>query len=722
MDSEDGSPSLSMIKVPQIIEIGGRYVSSQERHEEAIKRHLTVIVSRNVAIECQLPFVCHNMDEYTRSNPLDKSANPTPYTSLLGEDEVVAYYNTASDLEEMVDRDSLSPEKQKQYDELNQLDREVWRNHVSENEYRKRVARETKIANKEKAAVACRIEKANIQFMTSNEIFRYLSHHIRNHEKNLLEIAHVLSQVNQPIQEATDQFLKMVFCGSSGIGKTDLIRHIALLCGVQRGGEYEKCHISLDFATCLEKGHANIITGPGPGYIGCEEPCLVDRLIDAKDFIQEMEQREEMNEDEKNGRYKKRQRPKIILLEINEMDKGTLNLFTALNGFLNNGCISSHRDRHFVLPPDVFIIMCACSNFADDYFKSLPDATYRAHNRTEASIKIKESMASNGLKEWDIVRLGTVMPFFPINKNDTREIVRFKLREVIAQRGLYVEHIRMSLSMSDDSQDCFVDHLMDNMYTSTGGIRGIIYTMKRQLAFNLTTQREFIEKYIDASVPVPLAKRPMLVFQCVYYENILKANKKQNVTMAALNKDFYLKVRDRSHGMNESNLADCLAIKCDIAYFVLDCDNVIKKKDTLGIHVLAPIPKSTEEVHLSQQMLLKRKIDEDDDDDDDDDDAPTKKKPKKKSLSIEEEEEEEEKQPIQWYDNSKDDIIVTEEECEETTNDNTEDSRPGRPRKSIEGFTYYDTKNKRSRYRCDNRDCRAILEGRRTDKHACKTK
>ena len=678
----------TMIRVPLIREIDGRFVSTQERHEEAIKRHLTVMVSRSVALNCQIPFVCHSMADYCRSNALDKTNNPTPFSSLLEEDELTAFYDRASDFDEMVDRDTLTPEKRREYEALNRLDQELWRNHISETEYRKRVARENRLTQKEEQSVACRVNKVDIQCMTSDEIYRYLSHQIRNHPENLLDIAHILAQVNHSIQKATNRLIKMVFCGSSGIGKTELIRHIAILFGMQEGGEYEKCHIRIDFATCLEKGHANIITGPGPGYIGCEEPCLVDNLIDALEFITMKDAAQQREEEEAVLPNKTtRHRVKVIMLEINEMDKGSPSIFTALNRFLDTGSVSSHRGRHFVLPPDVFLVMCACSNFASDYFCSLPSTTHRVtHDRIEARKKIIEAMSEKGLQEWDIVRLGTLIPFFPIQRNDAREIMLFKLREFIAQKGLYVDHIKMSMSMSEAAQELFIDHLMDNMYTETSGIRHIFYCMKNELTNNLTTQREFLERHIDSSIPVPLAQRPSLHFQCIEYK---EGNASSSLTMVNINRDPALRIRDRSHGMNECHIRECLSYKSDIAFFMLDCDTV-KRKDTIGVHILSPIPK---------KQCNKRRGD------------PIELRPIEKRPRLEQEEEEVE---VQMNQEEEEEVVVREEEV-------IRQSR-GRPRKYIEGFTYYDTRNKRSRHQCDNRNCRKIVDSRRTSKHQCRTK
>lgn len=705
------------IRIPQLQVIDGEYVSSQGRHEETIKRHLTVIVSRNAARNYQIPFVCHSMSEFVPSNPLDKSSNVTPYTSLLDEEEVTTYYNRVAELEEIVSRDSLSPELQAHYDKLNRLDRELWHNHISEGELRQRVANERKRVVKEQARVACHVPIVDIQHMTSKQIRKHLSFHVRNHDRNIMEIAHGLSPISQPIQAGTNLFLKFVFAGSTGIGKTDLINHIAHLCHMQPGGEYRKCHIELNFATCLDKGHANIITGPGPGYAGCDEPCLVDHLLDAVDFLNEKEKEIA----ERGGE----RRVKIIMLEINEMDKGTLSIFTALNSFLNNGHIKSHRNRNFTLPPDVFLIMCACSNFASDYFRSLPP--YAPKNYAEATDKIVAAMKEKGLPEWDIARLGRPIPFFPINKVEAKEIIRFKLRELISKQALYIHRIRMSMSMRDNTQDDFIDHIMDNLYDrNAGNIRQILERLQKEITFNLTTQREFLEENLEVSIPVPLRKRPELVFQRISYEK-LAAISRSNLTMASFLSDAYLKERDRSHDLNESNLSECLAAKCDIAFFVLDCGDIIKKKNNksiIGIHVLSPMPlqpyqEEMEEdkpvIEILKEPILKRKYSSNE-----------KKKRKKKKKEVEEkqeEEEEEEENDIQTeYDWSLTENNNNNTMEEDISSSSERDRGKGRPPKEIDGFTFYeyDRNTRRSRYRCDNPDCRDIVETRRIKTHKCK--
>lgn len=718
VEMEEGVPGTEMIKVPQLIERDGRLVCSQERHEEAIRNHLTVIVSRKVAIEMGIPFVCHTPDEYTPNNPYDKTRNPIPFTSLLDEDEIRGYYNTVNDREEVVDRASLSEETLQQYEELNELDRELSLNGISENEHKRRTRREEDLCTKEKVQVACRVNKVDIRYMSTDDIYRYLSHNIRNNAKNNRDIAHLLAQLNQPIQEATDLLIKMVFCGTTGVGKTELIRHIAILCGIDTR-ESDKRHIRIDFSTCRDRGHANIIMGPGPGYAGYGEPCLVDYLHDALAYINEQEKETAVAMEQLDAvspleamhrRRHEKPRPKVILLEINEMDKGNVSLFTALNQFLDKGCLSSHRGRRFVLPPDVFIVMCACSNFANTYFVSLPVEPGTVYSRRDAQIQIRASMKTKGLKDCDIVRLGIPYPFFPINRNDACEIMRFKLREHIAHKGLYVDHINMCLSMSELSQELFIDYLIAHMYVETEGIRPMVERMKRELTYVMTTHREYLEHHINTTVcPVPLTKRPILLFQSI--------DRETRPSMGSLARHPVLGNRDRSHILNEYNLEDCVQCQTGIGFFVLSLENVLAGNTGVGrpplpsIHVLSAMTRASP-ISVSKRKAVEEIPKE----------ASTK--PDKiarvdDKLSDSEEEPEEEIE-------EQNDIVEEEEEeesgiMEESSVTVTREHKKGRPRKIPEGFEYYDTHNKRSRFRCTNPECRLVVASMKSAvKHKCK--
>lgn len=714
----------SLIRRPQLRLVDGQYISSQQRHEETIKRYLTVIVNRNDAETNKMPFICHYVSEYDRRNPYDKTCHVTPYTSLLSISEIADYYNNVpSQIEDVT---NMSEEKVRDYERLNELDNDVWLNRVPDEVSQKRAKREEKLRAKEKKLIACYVTKEDVQQMDSNEIYRYISYHVRYHDRCVHEISQTLAQLNSPIQRPSDRFIKMVICGTTGIGKSEIVRCIIKLCGMQEGGAYEACKIKLCFHTCLDKSHANIITGSGPAYIGFDQPCLVDRLIKALSFIQTKEA-EEAN----NGNKKKR--AKIILIEIQEIDKGTIDIFTTLNEFLDKGILASHRDpdHPFVLPPDVFLLVCASGNFAKDYFSSLSsgDREDDSHDEegfdlVDAKDEIKRAMLKKGLAECDVSRLGKIFPLFPMSIHNASEILMFKLREFIASDGHYIPRIRMCIQMSQATQEQFVNHMIESSYVKSLGIRQLVERMEDELKYNLTTQREFLAKYLDESLPVPLETRPLLQFQCVQAAKI--------TDMGAIRHIPYLDGRDRSNEANTCKIKDCISQKCDIAYFILTHESI--KNQLHGIHVLTPMKKKSssrekkqttalnqakvvkyekereemvmilgdkttndyEKVLAMDQVLEPLKLD-----------AEITVVHKRKRDHVEEEEEDFGEKPQKKKKNKKKKI------------DHVEQQSTGRPRNEYEGFQFYETKSNRSRYQCNK--CSVVCDTRAIGKHQCKS-
>ena len=334
-------------------------------------------------------------------------------------------------------------------------------------------------------------------------------------------------------------------------------------------------------------------------------------------------------------------------------------------------------------------------------------------------MQIRSAMRAKGLKDCDIMRLGVPYPFFPINRNDAREIMRFKLREHIAQRGLYVHHIQMCLSMSEDSQELFVDHLIENMYVEIEGIRPMVERMKRELTYAMTTHREYLERYIDPAVcMVPLAKRPVLLFQSIDYH--------ERLSLASIARNPYLGERDRSHSLNEYNIEDCIECHANVAFLVLTCDIVNTRKKAIkrlppSVHVLSAISTANP---ASKRKATVITVDQEEAE------RPTKvarlsmsshssgeeeqEYTNEESIQIEQEEEE-----VLTMPDMNEQVEAEEEEEYEATV--LKERKVGRPRKIPDGFEFYDTRNKRSRFRCLKPECRDIensLKG--ALKHTCK--
>ena len=729
-----------LIRIPRLRKVNGHYQSEQEIDEEQMKRRFTCIVNKGLAQRYKLNYVCHHYEDCNPHEPFDRTPHVNPYQFVLTPQERVAY---AESVREYAKKSEIGPVVKANYDRQHELNRKVAKHRITEDERNERYCDEEERRESEKAVVVCPITKRDLQKMDSGEIYRYLSYYVKRHTACVQQVSQILSRINQPIQEATNRIIKMVFCGSSGIGKSELVSRIAVLCRMHMGGEYEACHLKLNFSTCLDKSHANIITGSGPAYIGFDQPCLVDRLCDALEFIQA-----------KASEAANNKRVKLILLNIEEVDKGTSDIFMPLNEFLDRGSITSHRNnKTFVLPPDVFLLVCASGNFASDYFNALPldGDEENVFNPEEAKTAIKEAMLAKGLGECDIVRLGNIIPFFPIRKKHAKEILAFKLKDYIAKNGLYLADIEMCMNMSALDQEAFIDFLIERSYLRKQGIRQLLDRMNEELECNRTAQVEFMRRNLAEYYPHPLNKRPELHFHTIPADKA--------TSMAAVALDAYLDLRDRSNILITDRLQDCIGQKSDIAYFFLDHELL----DLHGIYVLTPMQKNTtvapsDEVPISVEMarlhafekeivsivdsteipeevklevirsyLSAPALVENDDENKSKHEKKAKKHHKDKSKSKKHRDGDKSKSKKKHADaddepkgkkkRKRDNDVEHAAASEKKIKCHDGEKPRGRCRQEFEGFTYYDAKYKRSRYQCDM--CHAIRDTRSIANHKC---
>ena len=573
-----------MIRMPQVVRgEDGTYYASDLLQQEAIKQLLTVSVCKATAQRLNIPHVCHSMETSVPMLVADHTVMIDPYSSIVAPD-IIAHFKPELDAmarQVEVPLADLDPETVKEYSRLCELEGRVYVYKISKRERQRRIAKEQALRVAEGRLAECAMRKTRIETMTSEEILLYLQHRVHHQDASLCEIAKILSRINCPIQEATNRFVKIVVCGGTGLGKSTVMQEIARLCSLQKGRD--RCFIELNFSTCQEKGHANMIVGSPPSYIGHDDKNLVDWLIDALAELQERDVKEaeaEAEEDEQQQQQEQDKRRKVIFIHIDEMDKGSLEMFVALNSFLDTGRLTSIKGATFALPVDVFIVFCASSNFGGDYFNALSDDAVARGNLKEARDAIKQAMRAKGMQDCDITRLGRPIPFFPLRQADAHAILRVKLRQYIARGGNVLPSIQMAMQMSEETQEEFVCYVMQGAYCRDEGIRPLEEDMCQELADNVATQREFIQRNLDEARPLPLKGRPVLHFNCIRY--------RPGLTPALLlENDACLLQRDQTDTFVTRRIQSCLDQQCDVAYFALE--NKEWDRSLVGIHVLTPM-------------------------------------------------------------------------------------------------------------------------------------
>ena len=692
-----------LIRVPQLTQYeNGEYITSHSQHEEAIRLQHTVIVSRVQALAYSLPFVCHSHNEANCHNPFDKTFAINPYSSLVSQETLRDYYEHADLTVPKVRASALPASVVKDYERLNRLDDRLWLRAVPEHEMQARREAEAQARALEQSTVMCPMQKSRIEEMNAAEIYTWLAHRVQHQSASLMDVAKTLSRINSPIQDATNRFIKLIVCGSSGLGKSTVCTEIARLCGLQKSRD--RCFIELNFNTCQEKGHANMIVGSPPSYIGHDDENLVDRLVAAHDEIEEREDGATDGDADPNDEVMVVERPplrkRVIMVHIEELDKGSLEMFVALNGFLESGTLTSIKGRVFTLPRDVFLVLCASSNFAADYFNGLSDTQCRTRDITDARRAIRDAMQSKGLQDCDITRLGRCTPFFPIVYTQAHDIMRLKLRDFIAHGGNCMASIRGAMHMDDTQQDAFIDYLMQGHYCRQEGIRPLEDVMREELEDNASTQREFVARHLDDAVPRPLAARPVLRFECIRY--------REGLTLSQLlSHDACMNRRDRTDIFIEARLQSCLDQCCDIAYFVLEHADFTDRCN--GIHVQTPMKRMVSSLPPPPPPL--REI---------------------ATVGYTDNEEEVEEEVVvataaaaaaaaNMIDESNEPIVNRKRSIlERPVNDDAAIAKPQRKKqkvnkKAVDGFVWDSVINKHAIYRCEA--CDTLVDKRRLDTH-----
>ena len=683
------------VQRPQIRMQDGRYVTSAEMYNDSIKRHLTVSVSLYYAKMFNIPYVRHFYEDQDKSDPLDKTGQQNPYNLILPINQVKEYYDTMREVRANdVEKVPINSPKIAEYKRLEKLDYDLTLYAVNDVKLKERVASEEERCKREKERVVSPMTKSNIYEMTPSEICNFLSHRVRHHNYCVALVAQILAQIkNAPtFNDNSRHIVKFLLSGPSGIGKNLMIRSVRQLCGMQPGGENEKASVKLSFNTATDQSQSNIIVGTGVGYIGFDQPCLVDRMCDALTFIQE-----------KKTTATNQSRNHLIMLEIDEIDKGTNVLFTSLMEFLDRGCITSHKGRVFELPSDVTLLVCSSGNFAASYFNGLPDVTrgdeqYADTHATQAGFEIKKAMRAKGLEDWDIARLGRVLPLFPLNSQQATQILRFKLREFIACGGNYLPKLKMSMDMGDTDQETFVHYIVKHFYVKAQGIRQVEERMIEELEYNKVTQTEFITKHWNDVIPVPLAERPIIHFERIEGGAVDDVN--------TLERDPHMAIRDRDNRLNNHRLRCCIKQRCDIAYLMLHIPIINKYSihilDAVTLQESMPLAASparntspeSDVDELAGSGGMKRTRDAYSGDIEDEIVYSTLKKKRKVG----------EASRLQIIEDERKGLVAP--------------KTSGRPRLATPGYVYHDTKGGRTRYRCEK--CNLVMDRRAMKKeHLC---
>lgn len=419
----------------------------------------------------------------------------------------------------------------------------------------------------EEFGVACPVVATSLPNMDKAQVYQYLTHHIRGQDSAVETITNQLMKLKGTISDPKHRKVFITAAGSTGTGKTDLVTLIRTLCHMGRNDEYKDAFHEVSFSSCLDQSHGNLITGVGPGYVGHGKDCLVDYLIRMQKCMQKWDEDPTTN---------LKPPVKMIMLCLDEMDKGSTAMYNALNPLLDQCRLKSASGSEFILADDVFLLIISTSNFAKDYFNQLEDREY--HSKEHARKEIQLDMRRKGIAECDIGRMGHIVSFFALSNLETSKILHFKLREHLATGALSLPMMKCRLSFPEHDQERFVEYLM-MAYNKIYGIRPLIEIMIDQISTLMTSVTEYVSKHLRIHVyPLPPEDRPTLGFNVSRSHNITIEDTERDPIFAAAMKDFF----------NERRIRHCINEELAVARFTVDHPYFLYH-ELPCIHILDPV-------------------------------------------------------------------------------------------------------------------------------------
>jgi len=213
------------------------------------------------------------------------------------------------------------------------------------------------------------------------------------------------SSINSNVR---DRIFKRILSGPSGVGKTETVKMIRRILGMDENGPYAAQYISIDGSVYKDITQLNRLTGSGPGYAACEtKNSLVDDLITS---------------------VSNEIKPPNILLFIDEVDKAHKDFMSIINGLVEEGTIRSSRGDTFVLPFETQLIILFTSNYGWENI-----ARMKVQDEVKAVRFVEASMAEQGLQPNSIERFGSHIIFYPIEQANMAEVVSKKLHDMLSK-------------------------------------------------------------------------------------------------------------------------------------------------------------------------------------------------------------------------------------------------------------------------------------------------
>jgi hypothetical protein len=314
----------------------------------------------------------------------------------------------------------------------------------------------------------------------------YFNEKIKDQATSIRKLAAVISGAINSEESAWGPGKPLVYgvmlAGTSGCGKTETVAVLRNFLGMDTGFEYEKQYIEIDGSAMQDETQVNSMTGAAAGLIGYRDgTSLADRLNTAireyrddqwydiqkwdKASVEYRTACQDYNKKLKAMKEEERPVPPYILIAIDELDKVSNTFLLSLNGFLETGHYNTISAQPFRLPQKTRLIVAMTSNYGAKKICAM-----KQPDDDEAVQHIISSMRKNQLEAFSIVRLGQLLPYYPLKPEVMRQILIEKLESFI-QSKVTPQWGNNVVSYSDTAKDVLVNSVLSKMHSDMG-LRG----------------------------------------------------------------------------------------------------------------------------------------------------------------------------------------------------------------------------------------------------------
>jgi hypothetical protein len=302
--------------------------------------------------------------------------------------------------------------------------------------------------------------------------------------------------------------------------------------------------------------------------------------------------------------------PHIILILFNEMDKAEEGLLNELMCLLSNGCLQNERGQMDQTPKSIRLIICFTANFGSHSILSNGfNKPFQHYN--DLKVLVKNEMRDKGYSHCDISRLGTIIPFFPPNKEQLQILLAHKFYEILIVRRNRFTDIYGLVDFEDIDVYRFINAFIENNQHNVYSIKGMMNAFDFEIStlFSRTANQFSLE--IDINNKLPLEEAPKLIYGSIPYCNDIQTVLGQNTYFMNAFKNLEYERRlakriDSQSSIQFLTIAHPLVEKVSISIIPLETNVVIGLDQDQKKVALANMRKRRAERY---DNVMKRKMD-----------------------------------------------------------------------------------------------------------------